>query len=146
MSQGIPQVHPRVKDELLMVDGFLNIGGFPLRTLVTPRQLVEKLNIIILEEQHSRWNELAGRSLQSPEITPAICRTRGCHNSAIVFPFCQACCRWKYHVQVRPSTISGAGLGLFANKNFKAGEYVCDYCFNMIPNQKGSFFSVLDLA
>lgn len=41
-----------------------------------------------------------------------------------------------YDVAVKPSTIPGAGLGLFATREFKRGEIICPYTGVLQPTQK----------
>lgn len=42
-------------------------------------------------------------------------------------PFCYEHARSILHVDIRPSTIPGAGLGLFALQEFKSGELIAPY-------------------
>jgi hypothetical protein len=108
---------------------------------ITPRHFVEKLNSFIIEHENRRWNELAGRLLRPPDVSPAICLFPGCSSPVVVFPFCPDCCRSKYKLEVRPSTL-GAGLGLFACAVFNAGDYVCDYRYDIVPDGSGIVRSV----
>ena len=105
--------------------------------LITPNEVIKLINSFILRHQIMAWNQVAGRRLESPEIQPDLCQSPRCPNSAIVFPYCADCCRKYYRVEVRPSTIHASGLGLFATGTFKSGEYVCDYCYDMVPKRKG---------
>jgi len=109
---------------------------------ITPRGLVERLNLFILEHENECWNKLAGRILTHPEVSPAICLSIGCSGSAVVFPLCPNCCRRKFNLEVRPSTLSVAGLGLFTCGTFNEGDYVSDYCYDMFPNRRGIVLSV----
>lgn len=49
------------------------------------------------------------------------CRNRVCFGS----PFCWIHNITAYGVKARPSTIAGAGKGLFATKTFQANEWIC---------------------
>jgi len=93
--------------------------------------IVAGINTFILDNHVRKWSERAGRPLGPPETTPGPCIGHDCVNFAIVYPRCTECCRRLYKVDVGTSTISGAGLGLFAAKTFKSGDYVCDYSYEM---------------
>jgi hypothetical protein len=125
-------------DETRETFGYLNIE---LEKQSTPRQLLSIINEFIFNFYRRRWETMIGRALTAPEFSPAVCQTKRCPNGAYVFAYCSRCCQVKYHVEVKESTLNAegidAGLGLFACRNFKAGDYVGTYTWDMQPGMKG---------
>ena len=120
---------------------FLSLGTdtteLTLPSIATPCEIVALVNSFILQQHCECWSILAGRPMIPPEITPDFCSSPQCPNSAIVDRYCLDCCRKRSQVTVRQSTIKGAGLRLFATKEFKSGDYICDYCYDMRKGRKG---------
>jgi hypothetical protein len=59
-------------------------------------------------------------SLESPRFLPGvICAVKTCSYLAYLHPFCAACCKRKFKVQVKRTTISPDGLGLFATSTME---------------------------
>ena len=110
--------------------------GLTLPPNATVQMIVGSINDFILSSHVQRWNKAAERPLGYPETTPGPCAGRSCVNFAIVYPNCAECCHRLYKVDVATSTVPGAGLGLFAAKKFQAGEYVCDYTYEMTETSK----------
>ena len=107
----------------------------------TPRQLHTVINEFIVKLYGLKWESNAGRPLKPPEFSPGMCRTKNCPNAAYVFIYCAGCCRVRYGVEVKKSTLNApdvrAGLGLFACKTFQDGGYVCDYTWDMQEGREG---------
>nr|QQV29729.1 hypothetical protein K-LCC10_0474 [Kaumoebavirus] len=50
-----------------------------------------------------------------------------CFTKTYVWPWCQGCAKIVGGLEVKPSTIEGAGLGLFAMRDFDEDDVVCQY-------------------
>lgn len=121
--------------------------GIPVDDNVTPRSLLKSINKWILTTHSSKWADMAGRPIKSPEFCPGFCSTQRCPNAAFIYVLCSGCIRRRFRVEIRPSTLNSdeikAGLGLFACKRFKPGEYICDYSWNMKPGNTSSAILIL---
>lgn len=60
-----------------------------------------------------------------------------CGNSAYYGPFCEKHAKQVEGVFVRPSHAPGAGMGLFAARPYKVGDYICDYASQLKPRIDG---------
>jgi hypothetical protein len=99
---------------------------------ISPEQLVSqvlcRINSMIIEAGRYEWEERLGHSLTAPFYYPDFCRTVGCPNSAILYPFCNECCRKSYGLEIRDV---GGEVGVFACKQFKGGNYVTPLSLNV---------------
>src|SRR5579859_4253225 len=75
--------------------------------------------------------------MESPRYVARVCDTAWCNYLAFVHRFCMNCCKQKYGVEVKRSTIvhpdtqRTEGLGLFATKEFKGTSYICNFATNV---------------
>jgi hypothetical protein len=99
------------------------------------------LNKAIIDWHKNLWEDIIERPITTPEFNPGWCRTKRCTNAAIIYSFCTDCTRRKYRVEVKQSTLhttnNRVGVGLFALKLFKSGEYICDFSWNIFPDNDG---------
>jgi hypothetical protein len=117
----------------------MNASGLLIRNPVTLRSLlILLLNTAVIDWHKNEWEVLAGYSITAPEFSPGWCHTKRCTNAAIMYVFCADCIRRKYGVELKTSTINPTGLGLFALKSFKAGQYIVDFAWNIMPDVDGT--------
>jgi hypothetical protein len=58
--------------------------------------------------------------LESPRFLPGVpCGVKKCSYLAYLHPYCAACCRQKFRVEVRRTKTQGGGLGLFATSRLE---------------------------
>ena len=115
---------------LLMIDTKRELTDNGVTLLATdtisPRALLNQINVWVLETYHTEWKRIANEALDPPRYTIGFCRTKQCSNAAFLFELCPTCCRNRWKVEVRETTdvIDGhpaGGLGLFATRDWEGG-------------------------
>jgi hypothetical protein len=126
----------------LIVDEVITLfasSGVDVPKSLNPLGLLRLLNAAVFRWHSEIWALKAGRNLTQPEFSPGFCLARRCPNAAFVYVYCSGCIKRRWHVEVKESSLNepgnGAGLGLFATKEFTSGEYVCEYTWNMKPGK-----------
>ena len=106
---------------------------------IMPKEIIA---VVIYDLYSSKWQVVAGWQISLPEFSPGLCQTRHCSNLAFMYTYCVHCHKWKYHVEVKKSTLKSrdgkpVSLSLFAAKTFLPNTYICDYSYDMGCEKNG---------
>lgn len=118
----------------------LTDNGVTLSTAdaISPRALLDHINVWVLETYHIEWERIANEALDPPRYMIGFCHTKQCSNAAFLFKLCPSCCRNRWKAEVRETTdvIQGGpagGLGLFVTADFEGGKYICNVTTDILP-------------
>ena len=103
---------------------------------MSPRGLLKLVNNWVFTAGRLTWEHMANEPLRSPRYYNGFCHSRSCPNAAFVSFLCNRCCKVRLGVEVWASDVSNSGqsqLGLFACKDFKGGDYVCNWTWYIEP-------------
>ena len=112
-------------------------SGILVSSPTTPRQLVQTLNFAVIDWHANLWSNIVGHQIAAPEFSVRFCRRRNCPNAAYLYVDCTDCTRKREGVEVKPSSLplerrtNPSGLGLFATKDYNAGDYICSLSWNV---------------
>ena len=133
----------------------------PLTPMITPEQIRHAINTWLVKTFAREWSIIASgyslnafphgakdafssdpddsdnplnllTRLKSPCFLPEVlCRVKYCSYLAYLHPYCAACCRQKFGVEVRQTKSEAGGLGLFATSKWEGkgdDEKMINFC------------------
>jgi hypothetical protein len=99
------------------------------------QQHLRGINSFISEVYGIRNMDVSTSNMLNFSQSPCIkCSLQKC---TVTYPFCSMCLSKEYGLAIRPSFIPGAGLGLFATRDFSRGEFLeLEYTGSILNQEK----------